>query len=537
MDAVVVGLDGLEPSLVERWEADLPTLRGLGETGSFGRVRSSDPPLSAPAWPWIFTGKQGGKHGCFGFTARESDGYERRPVNYSDIEAESLWEALDAAGVACGVANVPLTYPPSELDEGYAVSGWPVPNRVTVSHPPEVVETVEAELGERYRVHPFSMGPELRRADDTEVLADITDGMWHHQRAFEALVRETDVDVFCCVFMATDVAGHYLGRNLDLLHDLYVEQDRALGELLATCPSDVDVVVLSDHGHAAASEWNFHVNEWLRSEGYLTLAEDDGVDVKEVLRRAGLTRERLVGAKRSLGLGDVRDRLPQPVFEALQRVVPPAEERSEGFDPSRVDWNETVAYSPDQNVVHLNTTEVHPEGTVGPERAADLRAEIEAKLRDLPHPDPDRTDPLMTEIRRKEAVFEGPFAPRAPDLVPIADDMHVALQTGFTGGDAFVRDEWSEHRQHGALLTAGGSFADRSEVPDRHVLDVFPLVAELAGAPVPADLDGEVPAERLAYDPDPAIRESRDVAAPSRDYSEAESEDVREQLRGLGYLE
>jgi len=115
--------------------------------------------------------------------------------------------------------------------------------------------------------------------------------------------------------------------------------------------------------------------------------------------------------------------------------------------------------------------------------------------------------------------------------------MHVALQTGFTVGDAFVRDEWSEHRQHGALLTAGGSFADRSEVPDRHVLDVFPLVAELAGAPVPADLDGEVPAERLAYDPDPAIRESRDVAAPSRDYSEAESEDVREQLRGLGYLE
>lgn len=537
MDAVVVGLDGLEPTLVERWAADLPTLRRLESGGSFGRVRSSDPPLSAPAWPWIFTGKQGGKHGCFGFTAREPDSYERRPVNYSDVEAESLWEALDAAGVACGVANVPLTYPPSDLEEGYVLSGWPVPNRVTVSDPPEIVETVEAELGERYRVHPFSIGPELRRASDAEVLADITDGMWHHQRAFDALVRETDVDVFCCVFMATDVAGHYLGRNLELLHDLYVEQDRALGELLETCPPDVDVVVLSDHGHAAASDWNFHVNEWLRSEGYLELTDDGGLDLKGTLRRAGLTRERLVDAKRALGVGDVRDRLPQPALEALQYAVPRADERNEGFDPGRIDWTETVAYSPDQNVVHLNTTDVHPEGTVALEQAGDLRAEIEAKLRDLSHPDPDRTEPLMTEIRRKEDAFEGPYAPRAPDLVPIADEMHVTLQTGFTGGDAFVRDEWSEHRQHGALLTAGDSFDDCAEPRDRHVLDVFPLVAELAGAPVPSDLDGEVPAERFAYDPDLAVRESRDETAPARDYSEAESEDVREQLRGLGYLE
>lgn len=537
MDVVVVGLDGLEPSLVERWEDDLPTLRGLGSEGSFGRVRSSDPPLSAPAWPWIFTGKQGGKHGCFGFTARESDGYGRQPVNYSDVEAESVWEALDAAGVACGVANVPLTYPPSDLEHGYVVAGWPVPNRVTVGEPPETVETIETQLGERYRVQPFSIGPELRRASDAEVLDDITDGMWHHQRAFDALVRGTDVDVFCCVFMATDVAGHYLGRNLDALHDLYVEQDRALGELLETCPPDVDVVALSDHGHGAASDWNFHVNEWLRSEGYLALADDGGPDLKGALRRVGLTRERLVDAKRAVGVGDVRDRLPGPVFEALKRAVPRADERSEGFDPGRVDWTETVAYSPDQNVVHLNTTDVHPQGTVEPGRASDLRAEVAAKLRDLSHPDPDRTDPLMTEIRRREDVFEGPHTPRSPDLVAVADDMHVTLQTGFTGGEAFVRDEWSEHRQHGALLTAGDSFANRPEVRDRHVLDVFPLVAELAGVSVPADLDGEVPAERFAYDPDPTVRESHNGATPARDYSEGENEDVREQLRGLGYLE
>ena len=537
MNVILVGLDGLEPSLVERWADDLPTLRRLTNKGSFGRVRSADPPLSSPAWPWIFTGKQGGKHGCFGFTKRRDGEYSWEPVNYGDINAESLWEALDDAGVSCGAANVPLTYPPADLDHGYVVSGWPVPNRVDVSNPPEIVETVEAELGERYRVNPFDMGPALQQADDETVLEDIVDGLWHHQRAFETLVRETDVEVFCCVFMATDVAGHYLGRDHEMLKRLYVEQDRALAELLETCPSDVDAVVMSDHGHAAASDWNFHVNEWLREQGYLSVTDDSGVDARSVMRTAGITRERLVRAKRALGLDDVRERLPQPVFEALQRVVPPADERSEGFDPARVDWSETVAYSPDQNVIYLNTADTHPQGTVSASEAPRLRKEVAADLRAVDHPAPDRDDPLMTEIRRKEEVFDGPFADEAPDLVPIADDMHVTVQTSFNDGEMFVRDEWSEHRQHGALFTAGDSFVRSDDVADRSILDVFPLVLDLVDAPVPEDVDGEVPADRLAYEPDPAVRGSHDDEAPSHDYTEAESEDVREQLKGLGYLE
>lgn len=537
MDVVVVGLDGLEPSLVRRWRDDLPTLRTLWRDGSFGRVRSSDPPLSAPAWPWIFTGKQGGKHGCFGFTKRRAGGYGREPINYSDVHAESLWEALDAAGVSCGVVNVPLTYPPSDLDHGYVVAGWPVPNRVTVSNPPDVIDPVEAELGERYRVHPFRMGPELQQAPDERVLDYITEGLEHHRRAFTALARETDVDVFFCVFMATDVAGHYLGRDLDLLRELYVEQDRALDDLLAACPADVDVVVLSDHGHAAASDWSFHVNEWLHEKGYLAVDDQSSIDTGALLRRLGVTRENLIRVKRTLGVGDVRTHLPQSVFDALQRVVPPADERSEGFDHERVDWAETTAYSPDQNVVYLNAVDTHPDGTVDSREADALCEELEAELRDITHPAPDRDDSLMTEIHRKEDVFDGPFAPEAPDVVPIADDMHVTVQTSFTDGNAFVYDEWSEHRQFGTLVTAGESFVRADEAGDRSILDVFPLVLDLVDAPIPENVDGEVPADRLAYEPDPTFRRSRDEHATTRQYSEAESEDVREQLKGLGYLE
>jgi len=534
---VVVGLDGLEPSLVRRWSADLPALRNLRTRGSFGRIRSADPPLSVPAWPWIYTGKQGGKHGCFSFTKREFDDYSWEPVNYSDVNAESLWEVLDAAGVACGIANVPLTYPPSDLDHGYVVAGWPSPNRAAVSNPPEVIETVEHETGERYRVNPFSVGPELMQAGDEEVLADVTEGLWHHERAFETLVRETDVEVFFCVFMATDVAGHYLGRNPDLLRKLYVEQDRALAELLAACPDDVDTIVMSDHGHAAASDWNFHINEWLRENGYLSVTDASGFDTRSLLRRVGLTRERLVAAKRALGAEDVRGRLPQPVLDLLQRVVPPADEHSEGFDSARVDWSETVAYPPDQNVVYLNGAGTHPSGTVDEARAGELRADLVAGLETVTHPAPDRDDPLMTEIRRKEEVFRGPFVDGAPDVIPIADDMQVGIQTSFNDGELFARDEWSEHRPFGTLITAGESFARTDDVAERSVLDVFPLVLALADVAVPENFDGELPSDRLAGNFDVTCRRTHDEHGTRREYSEAESEDVREQLRGLGYLE
>jgi predicted AlkP superfamily phosphohydrolase/phosphomutase len=294
---------------------------------------------------------------------------------------------------------------------------------------------------------------------------------------------------------------------------------------------------MSDHGHAALSDWNFYINEWLRQEGYLAVDDATGTDFRSLLRRAGLTRDRLVGVKSALGLDDVRSRLPQPVFDALRRVVPPADPGSEGFDPDRVEWERTEAYSPDQNVVYLNAEETHPQGTVAAADAERTADEIEAKLRELDHPEPGRDDRLVTSVGRKEAVFRGPFTPDAPALVPIADDMRVTVQTGFNDGEVFARDEWSEHRQVGTLVTAGPSFGQTADVDERSILDVYPLVLELVDTAVPENADGEVPGDRLSYDPDPATRESNDGHSEAREYTDDEREEVRDQLNSLGYLE
>jgi predicted AlkP superfamily phosphohydrolase/phosphomutase len=485
----------------------------------------------------MFTGKQGGKHGCFGFTRRKEDTYERVPVNLSDVHAETLWEVLDAAGISCGVVNVPETYPPTELEQGYMISGWPIPNRTNPGIPHEIVTELERAMGEQYKVKPTAMGPELQDFASREVFEDLKSAIWHRKRAFETLFSLRNVDLFFGVFTATDIAGHYLVDDEELFRQTYVEQDRALGELIEQVPDETDVIVMSDHGHGAKGDRNFHVVEWLRDEGYIQFESASGGPVdSQLLRNVGLTRENLLQAKNKLGIGDVREILPQSLFDLVKDAIPPSDERESQVSADQVNWAATSAYvGSEQNVIFLNTEDVHPEGTVPSYRVPELTEELKQKLLSLRHPE--RDEQLVTDIRTRDEIFSGPYEEHAPCIVFVMDEMRCKVHTGLNGSELFSENAMGEHRQDGILLTSGPSFTDRDETPKRSILDVFPLVLLLAGTPIPEDIDGEIPAERLGIAADPTFRESQDHAREVDTYSDADSADIEEQLRGLGYLD
>jgi predicted AlkP superfamily phosphohydrolase/phosphomutase len=530
MDVALIGIDGLEPTLVRQWQDDLPTLSSLISAGRFGRLRSSDPPLTSPAWPTLYTGKQGGKHGVFGFTRRATDSYDRVPVNHDDVKAETLWEVLDDSGIACGVANVPLTFPPTELEHGYVLSGWPVPNRERVCSDPDILADLERSLGTDYEVNPFPLTLEFDELDDESLASEISEGLWHHHAAFEHLVESHPVDFFFCVFMAIDIASHNFAWERDHLKELYIQQDEALGRLLETIPDDTDTVVMSDHGHAVKGTRSFHVNEWLRQEGYLTLADEES---RGVLERLGVTQRNYVRIKNTLPVGNVHELLPQPVYQKLTTLVPRDTESAE-FNPDRIDWTETRAYSGSQNQIHLNTTD-HPAGVVNEADAPNLRTEITDRLQEIPHPD--STGPLMTAVETSPDLFDGPFLDAAPDIVFIADDMACNAPVGFNDGALFSDERWGEHRQHGVLLTAGPSFATEAVDETDDIKDVFPLILSLFDVGIPDNTDGTIPAERLEQPPEPTFRPSRDQHQHAGGYTQSEADDIKAQLEGLGYLE
>jgi len=66
---LVIGLDGATPGLLFRWakEGKLPFFAEIMKNGVSGKLRSTIPPASCPAWLSFMTGKNPGKLGIFGF--------------------------------------------------------------------------------------------------------------------------------------------------------------------------------------------------------------------------------------------------------------------------------------------------------------------------------------------------------------------------------------------------------------------------------------------------------------------------------------
>ena len=150
---VVLGLDGLDPTLVEKYLNDgfLPNFSRLKETGSYLRLGTTWPPLSPVAWSSFSTGTNPGKHNIFDFISRDLRTYrptmssvrigEARwqlklgryllPLSKPDIKllrkSKPFWSVLGESGVFSAVLRVPITFPPDRF-HGVQLSAMCVPD-------------------------------------------------------------------------------------------------------------------------------------------------------------------------------------------------------------------------------------------------------------------------------------------------------------------------------------------------------------------------------------------------------------------------
>ena len=119
-------------------------------------------------------------------------------------------------------------------------------------------------------------------------------------------------------------------RYADVIEELYVGLDRIVGETLEAIGTDGTLVVLSDHGFTSWRR-SFHLNTWLKQEGFLTLANPAREDDPGFFGNVDWSRTRAYGiglnglyinvqgremsgrgrARRS-GAGDGRDRRKAP---------------------------------------------------------------------------------------------------------------------------------------------------------------------------------------------------------------------------------
>jgi len=150
---VIVGLDGMDPQLADKYMAEgkLPNFRRLKEQGGFARLGTSCPAISPVAWSSFMTGVDASHHNIFDFITRDPDTYlpmlssaqvtaprrtfslgswvfplgKTRIVGYR--RSRTFWSVLGASGIFSTVIRVPITFPVEEFN-GVLLAGMCVPD-------------------------------------------------------------------------------------------------------------------------------------------------------------------------------------------------------------------------------------------------------------------------------------------------------------------------------------------------------------------------------------------------------------------------
>jgi len=73
---VLLGFDGADPELIEKWWDELPNLRRLRDQGTWSYLESCVPPESPVAWSCFAVGGNPGQHGVYDFLRRPVGSYQ-----------------------------------------------------------------------------------------------------------------------------------------------------------------------------------------------------------------------------------------------------------------------------------------------------------------------------------------------------------------------------------------------------------------------------------------------------------------------------
>lgn len=528
----VVGLDGATFDLLRPWmdEGRLPNLARLAAEGVFGPLRSTVPPVTAPAWASFMTGVNPGKHGVFDFTVRGTRGVTW--ASSQAVRAPKLWRVLTKYGKSVGVVNVPVTYP-AEPVNGFVIPGFLTPRGATpFTYPaglfPEILDAV-GDYVINVRIAGRERGDE---ASARALVAEIQDAVAKREAAVHYLLDNHPTDFLMIVFMSLDKVQHVFWKYLDSASSLYhTAEGMRYRELLLPCYEQIDAVVgrmmarlddrtllfvMSDHGFGALDMY-VDLNRWLADEGLLRIHKGKAL-WRELRRRLNVQ-------------GSASGQLHGGV----------------AADPTKmdcIDWSRTRAYCGEISGqgVFINVRGREPHGIVepGPEYER-LRDRIAEGLLALREPGSDR--PIVDHVHRREELYHGPHVDKAPDLLVVMREYSYLLLNSvrFTRSGYLrpIADARGFHRQDGIVMAWGQGIASGRELRGAEIIDLAPTILCLMDVPIPEHMDGKVLDVLEEQREHPVvIEQAKDDASVDQEdvYSVEEAEEIRRRLEDLGYL-
>lgn len=524
MRTVLFGLDGATYSVLDPMmdRGVMPNLKRLRERGVRCHLESTPLPITPQAWTTLATGRSMGHHGIHDFVRveRTDAGAFLRFNTGRDRHVPTIWKYLSD----CGKRVTALNYfglAPAEPVNGHTMPGF-VPGRYLKrsSYPADLFGRLEKVP--HFDVSVLGLDLDIER----EGLAEMPPERWfewirlHIEReqawfsSLEYLMKNEPSDLTAIVFDGVDKIQHLAYRYLDPqcipaqptewesqiidLCDQYFRQiDDFLGRTLEIVGEWGRVFIASDHGFTACHEI-VYINKYLHDLGYLTWSGDVAEDESESI---------------------VVDRLTKHM--------------------GVYDWKRTraAALTPSCNGVYILD--------VPPEEYHAFREKLIAELYALRGSDGGQ---VITEIKKREEWFAGPWMERAPDLTLTLRD-HGFLSVLNSAKPVIDRTApVGTHHPLGVLWAVGPGLKRGVTVEKCNILDMASLLTHSVGVEIPTEYEGKFPAE--LYEPsylssDPprvAWRDAAPASAPAEPVVDETMDEEEElvltrRLRSLGYIE
>jgi len=497
-EVVLIGLDGATFDLILPMVegGKLPAIGKFLKEGVWGKLESTIPPTTPPAWSTMLTGTNPGRHGIFDFRLTAHEDPQRPLIHLGKMRGMKIWEALNRMEKTCGFLNVPVMYPPSPLN-GWVISGMMAPSKESLFVYPE---SLQKELLEK--IPDYVIDVDIPKYDNTfweDIEVFLNDLDFCTKKRAEALFYLWDTkpaNFLMAVFIATDRIGHLLWKFCDTrsplwktkvgqkvrdrVEKIYAIIDEMLGEVAKRVSKNGStLIIMSDHGFGETEAF-FNANYLLEEMGLLRVKKESAF------------RKRMF--YRAWKVGDsefVKKILPKSFQRKLRDKIRKGRSSFINDVEPFLDFEKTKVFYAS---IPCHGYFIRRKGNGAIVRSdseyEEIRKKIKRSLEEIRQPS---GESLVTGIWDREEIYQGPMVGFAPDVV-FSVKNYAIVPRPLLGATELLRGAENTpngfHRMDGIVIIWGEGVKS-SKIEGAKMVDIAPTIMQLMNLPVPPSMEGK----------------------------------------------
>lgn len=468
MKTVVIGLDSASWNVLMPWikEGFLPTFDKLINEGTHGYLRSSNPPITFPAWKCYSTGKNPGKLGVHSFVGFDKENKDMIFHTGFDFKSKEIWDYLSENDLNTCVINMPGTYPPKKV--GVMISGGPILGEDYI-FPAELkydLETVE------YKADPDIYPGAENSEREHNHLKKIMESRF---QAATIIKNKYDLDFYHITIFYIDKIQHSYFNNESILKDYWIFLDKIIGDFLSEFNEDINLMLMSDHG-ATEIKNTLYLNEYLLKNGYLSINSKNEQKTHIIFRNS---IKHIVQKIQNYPF----------IFSGLKKMVPykiknkigkSLKDKRKNELLSMIDWEKSnfIAIGMGFGLIYKLNDKCD---------IIKLKRELEGIIDPI-------TGEQVAEVHLSNEVYTGNLG-NAPDIIitPKSNTMvtEVIRENPEIWGN--TPNDWKGmHEKEGLFLAHGPQIKVGEKIEGAKIYDLAPTILHMFGVPIPDDMDGKV---------------------------------------------